>query len=48
MENFYTAIPYADIMISEKNFTALAKQEKLNEKYGVALHSKLEEIFKNW
>ena len=45
IENFYTAIPYSNIIVAEKNFTAIAGQTKLGEAYGVTLHTKLENVF---
>lgn len=44
-ENFYTAIPYADVIVAEKNFSALAKQTKLDAAYEVTLHTRLEDVF---
>jgi hypothetical protein len=45
IDNFYTAIPYANIIVAEKNFTAIAEQAKLNKAYGVTLHTRLENVF---
>lgn len=45
IENFYTAVPYADVVVAEKNFTALTKQTKLDKAYGVILHTNLETVF---
>jgi hypothetical protein len=46
--SFYTAIPYSDRLVAEKNFTSLARQAKLQEKYNVTLHEKLEELQCLW
>jgi hypothetical protein len=46
MQNFYMSIPYADIMVAEKNFVSLAKQARLDTKYGVVLHTKLDDLFR--
>lgn len=45
IENFYTAIPYADVLVAEKNFSALAAQTKLDTIYGLTLHTSLETVF---
>lgn len=39
--NFYTSIPYADVIVAEKNFVNLARQTKLDKEYGVQLHTNL-------
>lgn len=44
IENFYTSIPYATTIVAEKNFVNLAKQTKLDKKYGVKLYTGLEEL----
>ena len=46
--SFYTAIPYSERLVAEKNFTSLARQAKLQEKYNVTLHEKLEELQCLW
>jgi hypothetical protein len=43
-QNFYTSIPYANIIVAEKNFVNLAKQAKLDKQYGVELHTNLEHL----
>lgn len=48
VQSFYTAIPYSERLVAEKNFTSLARQAKLHEKYNVALHEKLEELQSLW
>jgi len=45
IENFYTAIPYADVIVAEKNFSALTAQTKLDTVYGLRLHTSLENVF---
>jgi hypothetical protein len=42
--NFYTSVPYANIIVAEKNFVNLAKQTKLDKEYGVKLHTNLEDL----
>lgn len=42
--SFYTAIPYSRNLVAERNFISLARQAKLHTKYGVSLHTKLEEL----
>ena len=44
IENFYTSLPYADVMVAEKNFASLAKQAKLDMRYGVSIHTKLDAL----
>jgi hypothetical protein len=46
--SFYTAIPYSERLVSEKNFISLARQAKLDKKYNVALHTNLEEVQALW
>lgn len=46
--SFYTAVPYSERLVAEKNFTSLARQAKLQEKYNVTLHEKLEELQCLW
>lgn len=46
--SFYTAIPYSERLVSEKNFVSLARQAKLDTRYNVALHTNLEEIHVMW
>lgn len=42
--SFYTAIPYSQRLVAEKNFISLARQANLHSKYGVSLHTKLDEL----
>jgi hypothetical protein len=42
--SFYTAIPYSDHLVSEKNFISLSRQAKLDKRYNVTLHTNLAEI----
>jgi len=44
VENFYTSIPYADVIVAEKNFVNLAKQTKLDKEYGVKLYTNFEDL----
>lgn len=44
VQSFYTAIPYSKRLVAERNFISLARQAKLDEKYGVSLHTNLNEL----
>lgn len=44
VQSFYTAIPYSNRLVAERNFTSLARQAKLDAKYGVSLHTNLNEL----
>lgn len=44
MQSFYTAIPYATILVAEKGFISLARQAKLDSRYKISLSTKLEEL----
>ena len=44
VQSFYTAIPYSKHVVAERNFTSLARQAKLDTKYGVSLHTNLNEL----
>ena len=44
VQSFYTAIPYSSRLVAERNFTSLARQAKLDSKYGVSLHTNLNEL----
>lgn len=46
--SFYTAIPYSEMLVSEKNFISLARQAKLDRKYNVTLHTDVEEVQALW
>lgn len=46
--SFYTAIPYSERLVSEKNFVSFARQAKLDKKYNVALHTNLQEVQALW
>jgi hypothetical protein len=47
MLSFYTAIPYSSAIVAEKHFISLARQANLGEKYGVTLHTSLEELLQD-
>ena len=44
VQSFYTAIAYSNRLVAERNFTSLARQAKLDAKYGVLLHTNLNEL----
>jgi hypothetical protein len=44
VQSFYTAIPYSNRLVAERDFTSLARQAKLDSKYGVSLHTNLNEL----
>lgn len=44
VQSLYTAIPYSSRLVAEKNFISLARQAKLDSKYGVLLHTNLNEL----
>lgn len=46
--SFYTAIPYSERLVSEKNFVSLARQARLDKRYNVALHTDLHEVQALW
>lgn len=45
--SFYTAIPYSERLVAEKNFVSLARQANLHKKYNVILDTTLAE-FSGW
>lgn len=44
MQSFCTAIPYASRLVAERGFSSLARQAKLDTRYGVTLSTKLSEL----
>lgn len=44
MHSFCTAIPYASRLVAERGFISLARQAKLDNRYGVTLSTKLSEL----
>lgn len=44
MQSFYTAIPYSNRLVAERDFTSLARQARLDSKYSVSLHTNLNEL----
>lgn len=44
MHSFCSAIPYASLVIAENTFITLARQSKLDSRYGCTLSTKLEEL----
>ena len=44
VQSFYTSIPYSSRLVAERNFISLARQAKLDTKYGVSLHTNLNEL----
>ncbi len=44
VQSFYTAIPYSSWLVAERDFISLARQAKLDSKYGVSLHNNLNEL----
>jgi hypothetical protein len=44
MQSFYTVIPYANQLVAEKCFISLARQAKLDVRYGTRLSARLEDI----
>ena len=44
VQSFCTAIPYSSRLVAERDFTSLARQAKLDSKYGVLLHTNLTEL----
>lgn len=46
--SFYTAVPYSERLVAEKNFTSLARQARLHQKYKVVLHERLQDLQCLW
>lgn len=44
MQSFYTAIPYANQLVAEKGFISLARQAKLDARYGTRLSASLKDL----
>lgn len=44
MQSFYTAIPYSERIVAEKGAVSLARQARLDDKYGVKLHHSLDSL----
>lgn len=44
ISSIVTSTPYSNAIVAERDFISLARQAKLNEKYGVSLHTNLKEL----
>ena len=44
MRNFTTILPYADVVVAEKQFTNLARQAGLADRFGVRLETDLQAL----
>lgn len=44
MGSIVTSTPYSNAIVAERDFISLARQAKLNEKYGVSLHTDIKEL----
>jgi hypothetical protein len=44
VQSFYTAVPYSDVVVSERLFVSLARQAKLDKQYGLRLLTNLEDL----
>ncbi len=44
LRNFATVLPYADIIVAEKQFTNLTRQAGLGDRFGVGLETDLRSL----